>query len=79
MDELEITNLEPQATSGRYPWNADIDTKSIASQALPIAGGVVAGVVGGYLICRFVVKPIIAKIKAKKEAVPSEEETKTEE
>ena len=44
----------------------------ITSQALPIAGGVVAGVIGGYLLCRFVVKPLITKFKEKKTSTPTE-------
>ena len=71
-EKLEIVDMEPKATSGRYPWNADVDTKAITSQALPIAGGVVAGVIGGYLLCRFVVKPLITKFKEKKTSTPTE-------
>lgn len=45
-----------------------IDVKAVAKQALPIAGGIGLGVIGGYLLCRFVVKPLLAKWQEKKAA-----------
>lgn len=80
-EKLEIVNLEPEATSGRYPWNADVNTKAITTQVLPIAAGVAGGAIAGYLLCHFVLKPIFAKIKANKEeaASPVVEEPKKEE
>jgi hypothetical protein len=57
---------------------------STVNQYLPIAAGVGAGIVAGYLLCRFVVTPLLAKIKDKKAAekaknVTGESEPKAEE
>lgn len=54
------------------------------NQYLPIAAGVGAGLVAGYLLCRFVVTPLLAKMKDKKAAekaksVAGESEPKAEE
>ena len=59
-----------------------VDVKAFAKQALPIAGGVAAGIGVGYLLCRFVVKPLLAKWQEKKAAEaakPVDGENQTEE
>lgn len=66
MDEkLEVMNTEGLAETSFVD-----GLKKVA----PFAGGVAIGVVGGILISRFVVTPLIAKVKAKKtaQAVPAE-------
>lgn len=84
MDEkMEIMNVEPEVTpvknSGTYPYGDSTLTK-----IAPVAAGVGIGLVGGFLLSHFVVKPILAKAKAKKmaQAAPAEapkaEEKKTE-
>ena len=69
MDEknLEITDAQVDAITEVAP--------SFIEKALPIAGGLVAGIGIGFLIDRFIVKPVTAKIKASKEAKPVEEKT----
>jgi len=64
--------------------DAQVDTivdvaPSFVEKALPIAGGLLAGIGIGFLIDRFIVKPVTAKIKASKEAKIVVEEKKTEE
>ena len=49
----------------------------VGSNILPVVGGVAVGLVGGFVLCKFVAEPIIAKIKAKKAA--KVEEPKKEE
>lgn len=67
MDEknLEITDAQVDAITEVAP--------SFIEKALPIAGGLVAGIGIGFLIDRFIVKPVTAKIKASKEAKAVEE------
>lgn len=70
MDEkLEVMNTE-----GLTEVSAMDSFKAAVGKAAPFVGGVAVGAIGGYLISRFVVKPIIAKVKAKKtaQAVPAE-------
>ena len=79
MDEnnLEITNMETMGCTPCFP----------TSQYLPIVGGAVAGLVGGALLYRFVISPLVAKAKEKKAAANAkvindeakEEEKKDEE
>ncbi len=56
-----------------------IDVKAMAKQTLPIAAGIGAGVIGGYLLCRFVVKPLLAKWQEKKAAEAKVVEGETQE
>ena len=73
MDEkLEITNLEPVEVPA-------CEGNSFVSTALPIAAGGAIAIVGGYLLCRFVVKPLINKAKAKKEEAKAEPAPEKEE
>ena len=70
----EITNVtEEMATTDVLATNT-----STFDKALPIAGGFLVGLVVGFLIDRFAVKPLIEKANTKKEAKPVEE-VKTEE
>lgn len=66
-EEIKITNLEPE-TSGRYPWGVNADSKPIVSQVVPVVAGAGVGLIAGFLLCKFVAKPIINAIKAKREA-----------
>lgn len=82
MDEqINVTTMEPEvlggANTGRFPWNADTTPKPIINQALPVVGGVAAGALIGFALCKFVINPLIAKHKAKKaEAAAVAEEAK---
>jgi hypothetical protein len=67
MDEkMEIMNVEPEVTP--------IKCDSTLTKVAPVAAGVGIGLVGGFLLSHFVVKPILAKAKAKKmaQAAPAE-------
>ena len=68
MDEKNLEIADVQDTM------VDI-VPSFVQKALPIAGGLVAGIGIGFLLDRFLVKPLAAKIKASKEAKPVEEKT----
>ena len=57
---LEITDVQVDAIADTTP--------SIVEKVLPIAGGLAVGIGLGFLIDRFVVKPVAAKIKASKKA-----------
>ena len=67
-ENLEVVNLENADATSRLPWNANVDTSKLTNQVLPIVGGAAAAGVIGYLLYRFVAKPLIAKHKAKKQA-----------
>ena len=69
-NELEVVNNEALLNSAEV-----IEAPSVLKTIAPIAGGVVIGVGLGYVLCRFVITPLLAKKKAKNEA----EEVKTEE
>ncbi len=73
MDEknLDLSNVQVDTMVDVVP--------SFVEKALPIAGGLVAGIGIGFLLDRFLVKPLAAKIKASKEAKTVVEEKKTEE
>lgn len=83
-EKLEIVNMEPQATSGRFPWNNGESSaiSPMRSQIFAVGGGLLTGAVIGYVLCKFVAEPIFAKAKAKKEAakikVVEPEENKSE-
>jgi hypothetical protein len=68
-EKLEIVNNEGLTEA------AEVAQPSMLKTALPIVGGAAAACVGGYLLYRFVIKPMIAKSKAKKaeQATPAEE------
>lgn len=67
MDEknLEIADVQVDTLAEAAP--------SFVEKALPIAGGLLAGIGIGFLIDRFIVKPVTAKIKSSKEAKAVEE------
>lgn len=75
-EKLEIVNNEVLPVEETV-----CNGSSVASTIVPIAAGFGVGLIGGYLLCRFVAKPLMAKIQAKKaeKAKPVEEPKKDEE
>lgn len=72
MDEkMEIMNLEPEVTPVK---NVTSYGETTLTKVAPVAAGVGIGLVGGFLLSHFVIKPILAKAKAKKmaQAAPAE-------
>lgn len=72
MDEkMEIMNVEPEVTPVK---SVSSYGDSTLTKVAPVAAGVGIGLVGGFLLSHFVVKPILAKAKAKKmaQAAPAE-------
>ena len=76
-NELEIVPNEVITNTAEA-----MPTNSNASQYLPIALGVGAGLVAGVLLCKFAIDPLLSKLKERKAAKKAEaakEEPKTEE
>lgn len=72
MDEkMEIMNVEPEVAPIK---NANPYGEATLAKVAPVAAGVGIGLIGGFLLSHFVVKPILAKAKAKKmaQATPAE-------
>lgn len=74
MDNGKLEMVNNEGLTEVMPANTQL-----ASTILPVAGGVAAGLIGGFLLCKFVAEPIIAKIKANKAAAKVEVEAKPEE
>ena len=75
-NELEVINNEAVLNTAEV-----ITEPSVLKTVAPIAGGVVIGIGIGYALCRWVISPLIAKNKTKKDEkkAAEAEEPKTEE
>jgi hypothetical protein len=82
LENVGIENLsEVTPKTGRFPWNnGETGVTSIRSQVLWGVGGSIVGIAAGYVLCKFVLDPILNKKAAKKETPKIEvEPAKTEE